>query len=109
MARMFRSLSAGVLAMALVVAGCGDDEGGSSSENLSQGSAQSTTSTTAAGGAAGAECKTEGTATGTAGEEVVLTLNEFTIKACKAAEGRQCEHQGRERRQGKPRDRDRQG
>ena len=77
MARMFRSLSAGVLAMALVVAGCGDDKKDASSENLSKDSA--TTSSTAAAGAAG-ECKTEGTATGTASEEVVLTLTEFAIK-----------------------------
>ena len=77
---MFRSLSAGVLAMALVVAGCGEDKGGSS-ENLSEGSGQ-TTSTTAGGGAAG-ECKTEGTSTEASSEEVVLTLGEFTIKADK--------------------------
>jgi hypothetical protein len=80
---MFRSLSAGVLAMALVAAGCGDDDGGSSSENLSKDSVTTSsagsTGTTAAGGAAG-ECKTEGTANATAGEEVVLTLGEFTIK-----------------------------
>ena len=76
MAPIFRSLSAGVLAMALVVAGCGDDDGGSS-ENV--GSDQPTTSSTAAGGAF-AGCETVGTATGTATEEVVLTLGEFTIK-----------------------------
>jgi hypothetical protein len=78
MARLFRSLSAGVLAMALVVAGCGDDKKDTSPENVGQGGP--TTSSTAAGGA-GAECKTEGTANASAGEEVVLTLNEFTIKA----------------------------
>ena len=86
MARMFRSLSAGVLAMALVVAGCGGDDGGSSSENLSKDSVTTSsagsTGTTAAGGAAG-ECKTEGTATGTAGEELVLTLTEWAIKPSK--------------------------
>ena len=76
MARMFRSLSAGVLAMALVAAGCGDDDGGSS-ENLSGSGA--TTSSTAAGGAF-AGCKTEGTVTETPTEEVVVTLGEFTIK-----------------------------
>lgn len=81
---MFRSLSAGVLAMALVAAGCGDDDGGSSSENLSKGSATTSssaggTATTAAGGATG-ECKTEGAANTTATEEVVVTLGEFTIK-----------------------------
>ncbi|HEV3365336.1 MAG TPA: hypothetical protein VG795_14600 [Acidimicrobiia bacterium] len=80
-------MSAGVLAMALVVAGCGDDDGGSSSENLSQDSVTTSSAaggaaTTAAGGAAG-ECKTEGTASAAASDEVVLTLNEFTIKASK--------------------------
>ena len=77
MARMFRSLSAGVLAMALVAAGCGDDKKETSSENL--GSAETTTSTTAGSGA-GAECKTENAVTEASSEEVVLTLNEFTIK-----------------------------
>jgi hypothetical protein len=74
---MFRSLSAGIMAMALVVAGCGDDEGGGGSENV--GGSNQTTSSTGAAAAAG-ECKTEGTATGTASEEVVLTLTEFAIK-----------------------------
>jgi hypothetical protein len=68
--------------MALVAAGCGDDDGGSSSENLSKDSVTTSsagsTGTTAAGGAT--ECKTEGTSTATASEEVVLTLGEFTIK-----------------------------
>jgi hypothetical protein len=73
---MVRSLSAGVLAMALVVAGCGDDDGGSASENL--GSDQTTSSTGAAGAFTG--CKTEGAATATPSEEVVLTLGEWTIK-----------------------------
>jgi hypothetical protein len=77
---VFRSLSAGVLGMALVVAGCGDDKGGSSSENLNKGSAPTTTSTAASGGAAGAECKTENTVNTTASEEVVVTLNEWTVK-----------------------------
>ena len=76
---MFRSLSAGVLGMALVLAGCGDDKGGSS-ENLSQGAAKTTTSTAAGGGAAGAECKTEDAVDTPASGEVVVTLNEFTIK-----------------------------
>ena len=79
---MFRSLSTGVLAMALVIAGCGDDKKDTSPENVGQGSGQ-TTSSTAGAGAAG-ECKTEGTASATASEEVILTLNEFTIKANKA-------------------------
>jgi len=74
---MFRSLSAGVLAMALAVAGCGDDDGGSSSENL--GSSNQTTSTTAAGGAF-TGCKTEGASTEAAAQEIVVTLGEFTIK-----------------------------
>ncbi len=78
MARMFRSLSTGVLAMALVVAGCGDD-GGGGAENLAEGGGGQTTSSTAAAGAAG-ECKTAGTANAPASEEVVLTLNEWTIK-----------------------------
>jgi hypothetical protein len=78
MARIFRSLSAGVLAVSLIVAGCGEDEKEpSSSENLNPGSA--TTSSTAAGGAAG-ECKTEATVAGPAASEVVVTLNEWTIK-----------------------------
>ena len=77
MARIFRSLSAGIMVMALVAAGCGDDDGGSSSENIG-GSDQTTSST---GGAAAGECKTEGVAEGaTASEEVVLTLTEFAIK-----------------------------
>ena len=65
--------------MALVVAGCGDDKE-ESSENLNPGTGQTTSST--AGGAPG-ECKTEGTTTASAAEEVVLTLGEFTIKASK--------------------------
>lgn len=76
MARMFRSLSAGVLAMALVVAGCGDDKKDTSSENVGQASDQTTSSTAGAT----SECKTAGTATEASSEEVVLTLNEFTIK-----------------------------
>ena len=76
MARMFRSLNAGVLAMALVVAGCGDDKKDTSSENVGQASDQTTSSTAGAT----TECKTEGTATEASSEEVVLTLNEFTIK-----------------------------
>lgn len=68
--------------IALVAAGCGDDDGGSSSENLSKGSATTSstggTATTAAGGAV--ECKTEGAANTTATEEVVVTLGEWTIK-----------------------------
>ena len=84
MACMFRSLSAGVLAMALVTAGCGDDKGGTSAENLSKGSG--TTSTTkgstgtssASGGTT--ECKTENAANTTATEEVVVTLGEWTVK-----------------------------
>ena len=83
---MYRSLSAGVLAMALVVAGCGDDKGGSSSENLSKESAKSTTST-AAGGAAGAECKTEDAVDTPATGETVVTLNEFTMKTAGQPKG----------------------
>ena len=80
---MFRSLSAGVLAMALVVAGCGDDDGGSSSENLSKESA--TTSSTANTGTSSAasgtsECKTENAVDATASEEVVVTLSEWAVK-----------------------------
>ena len=84
MARIFRGLTAGVLAMALVTAGCGDDKKDSSSENLSKDSVTTSSagSTGTTGGATG-ECKTEGTATETASEEVVLTLNDFTIKASK--------------------------
>jgi hypothetical protein len=85
MARMFRSLSAGVLAMALVVAGCGDDEGGSSPENLSKDSVTTSSAGSTGTSTAGApgECKTEGTATATASDEVVLTLTEFAIKSSK--------------------------
>ena len=81
MARIFRSLSAGVLAIGLVVAGCGDDDGGSSSENLSKDSVTTSSggSTQTTAGASG-ECKTEGTATEASSQEVVLTLNEFSIK-----------------------------
>jgi hypothetical protein len=73
---MFRSLSAGVLALTLVVAGCGDDKKDTSSENLGQASESSTSSTAGAT----SECETEGTTAETSTEEVVLTLNEFTIK-----------------------------
>ncbi len=77
---MFRSLSAGVLVMGLAVAGCGDDKKDeTSSENLGSGQ---TTSTMAGG--TGGECKTEGTATETSSEEVVLTLTEFAIKPSKS-------------------------
>ena len=84
MARMFRSLSAGVLAMGLVVAGCGDDDGGTSSENLSKGSG--TTSSTGKGTATSSanggttECKTENAENTTSNEEVVVTLGEWTVK-----------------------------
>jgi hypothetical protein len=65
--------------MALGVAGCGDDKKNeSSSENLSKDSA--TTTSTAAGGAAGAECKTEDTVNTPSTSEVVVTLNEWTVK-----------------------------
>lgn len=69
--------------MALLATGCGDDDGGGSAENLSEGKA--TTSTTAGTGtttASGAtsECKLEGATTEAASQQVVLTLNEFTIK-----------------------------
>lgn len=76
MARMFRSLSAGVLAVTLIVAGCGDDKQDTSSENIG-GASNSSTSSTAG---ATSECETEGTTAETSTEEVVLTLNEFTIK-----------------------------
>ncbi|MGH9009150.1 MAG: hypothetical protein ACRDYF_04795 [Acidimicrobiia bacterium] len=71
----------------MIVAGCGDDDGGSSSENLSKDavttSSAGSTGTTAAAGAAG-ECKTEGTAANaTASDEVVLTLTEWAIKPSK--------------------------
>jgi hypothetical protein len=63
--------------MALLVAGCGDDDGGGSAENLSEGNA--TTSSTGAAGAPG-ECKLEGATTEAATQQVVLTLNEWDIK-----------------------------
>ena len=83
MARISRTLSAGLLATALLVAGCGDDDGGTSAENLSEGKATTTStgstgSTTAAG--ATSECKLEGATTEAATQQVVLTLNEWTIK-----------------------------
>jgi hypothetical protein len=66
--------------MALAVAGCGDDKkkDESSSENLTKESA--TTTSTAASGAAGEECKTEDTVNTPAASEVVVTLNEWTVK-----------------------------
>ena len=76
MARMFRGLSAGLLALTLVIAGCGDDKKDTSSENLGSASQSSTSSTAGATSA----CETEGTTAETSTEEVVLTLNEFTIK-----------------------------
>jgi hypothetical protein len=79
---MFRILSAGMMTVTLVAAGCGDDDGGTSAENLSKGSATTSTTggtgTTTAGGAT--ECKTEGAANTTATQEIVVTLGEFTIK-----------------------------
>ena len=82
MARMLRTLSAGMMGIALVAAGCGDDKGGSSAENLSKGSATSTTAkntgTSTAGGTTG--CKTENAANTTATEEVVVTLGEWIVK-----------------------------
>jgi hypothetical protein len=68
--------------MALLAAGCGDDDGGGSAENLSEGATTSSaagSATTAAGGTT--ECKLEGATTEAASQQVVLTLNEFTIKA----------------------------
>lgn len=84
MAAMFRSLSAGVLVMGLAVAGCGDDDGGTKAENLSNkaGTTSSTsknTGTSTANGAA-SECKTEDAITDAASEEVVITLNEWEVK-----------------------------
>jgi hypothetical protein len=81
---MFRSLSAGVLVMGLAVAGCGDDDGGSSAENLSKGSGTTSstsknTATSAAGGET-SECKTEDAITDAASEEVVITLSEWEVK-----------------------------
>jgi hypothetical protein len=70
--------------MGLVAAGCGDDDGGKSAENLSKGSG--TTSTTGKGtgtsSAAGGttECKTENAITETASQEVVVTLGEWIVK-----------------------------
>ena len=84
MARLARSLSAGVLATVLLVAGCGDDDGGGSAENLGKDSPATTTAeggstgTTTAAGAGG--CKLEGATTEAATQQVVLDLNEFTIK-----------------------------
>jgi hypothetical protein len=71
--------------MALFAAGCGDDDGGGSAENLSEGKATTTSTgsgsaTTAAGGTT-TGCKLEGATTEAASQQVVLTLNEFTIKA----------------------------
>jgi hypothetical protein len=69
--------------MGLAVAGCGDDDGGSKSENLSGGSGTTSstsgnTGTSAAG--AGSECETEDAITEPATEEVVITLSEWEIK-----------------------------
>ena len=65
----------------LLVAGCGDDDGGGSAENLSKDSVTTSsgaTGTTAVG--APGECKLEGATTEAATQQVVLDLNEFTIK-----------------------------
>ena len=80
---MFRTLSAGMMMTALVVAGCGDDKGGTSAENLSKGSATTSstgksTQTSTANGTS--ECETENAANTTATEEVVVTLGEWTVK-----------------------------
>ena len=76
---MLRSLTAGMMGIALVVAGCGDDDGGKSSENLTASTeGGATTSTLPAGGAG--ECKLEGAANTTATEELVVHMNEWTIK-----------------------------
>lgn len=67
--------------MVLLVAGCGDDDGGATSENLTEGNATTSsaaTGTTAAG--APGECKLENGSTEPATQQVVLDLNEFTIK-----------------------------
>jgi hypothetical protein len=67
----------------LLVAGCGDDDGGGSAENLSNDSATTSsaaggaTGTTTAAGAGG--CKLEGATTEAATQQVVVTLNEWTI------------------------------
>ena len=70
--------------MALLAAGCGDDDGGGSAENLSEGkgttSSTGGSATTAAGGTT-TECKLEGATTDAATQQVVLTMNEFTMKA----------------------------
>jgi hypothetical protein len=77
MAVTARSLSVGCLAMALFVAGCGDDKKEGSSESLNSGNA-----TTSSSGAAStpSECKIEGGTTEAATQQVVLTLNEWEIK-----------------------------
>jgi hypothetical protein len=85
---MVRILSAGMMMIALVAAGCGDDDGGTSAENLSKGSGttsssgKGTTETSSAAGATG-ECRTENAANTTATEEVVVTLGEWTVKPSK--------------------------
>ena len=75
----------GVLAAALLVAGCGDDDGGATAENLGNEAAatsttagDSSTGTTTVAGAGG--CKLEGATTEAATQQVVLDLDEFTIK-----------------------------
>ena len=70
--------------MALLVAGCGDDDGGGSATNV--GDSNATTSSSASGsattaqGAATDECNIEGGVTTPPEQQVVLTLNEWTIK-----------------------------
>ncbi len=76
-----------MMGIALVAAGCGDDKGGSSAENLSKGSGttsstgKNTGTSSASGGTT--ECKTENAANTTATEEVVVTLGEWTVEPSK--------------------------
>lgn len=76
-------MSAGVLAMALLAVACGDDDGGGSATNLNEGNATTSTGastgTTAAAGATN-ECKLEGATTEAATQQLVVTMNEWTIK-----------------------------
>ena len=77
-------MSVGILAAALLVAGCGDDDGGATAQNL--GSEAAATSTTAGDGSTGTTtvagaggCRLEGATTEAATQQVVLTLDEWTI------------------------------
>ncbi len=76
----FRTVSAGAIAVALILGGCGDNDGDGSVTNLGEG--QATTSSTAppGGGADMSRCNVHGGVSTPADQQIVLTLDEFTIQ-----------------------------